>query len=135
MLALTLWINIYLRVMDEGALNDDLVCDGAWGSIRYAKLPDGSMPAKEYLESLDEKDLTRVIALMQRMADVGRICNTEQFRKLDDGIWEFKRGPVRILCFQRGNGWVLTHGYKKQSQRLPASELKRAKRIMESSVE
>lgn len=44
-------------------------------------------------------DQKAIFALLHLTADHGTLGNEEKFRKLNDGIWEFKSFQVRLLLF------------------------------------
>ncbi|MFP3938528.1 MAG: type II toxin-antitoxin system RelE/ParE family toxin [Phycisphaerae bacterium] len=69
------------------------------------------------------------MALLERYSHSGRIWNQRQFRKLDKGVWEFKRGQCRLLCYRDGSTIALTHGFLKKSAKCPRREIDRAVRI------
>jgi phage-related protein len=69
------------------------------------------------------------------MAQVGKIWDTERFRKLCGKIWEFKIHPkVRVSCFQSGKTWFLTHGFDKETGNTPRKEIERAEQIMREHI-
>jgi hypothetical protein len=100
---------------------------GAQRIIVYAFRPDGSSPARDYLEGLDRADQRKFAALFQRMAEIGRVVGEERFKKLQDvswissstgrrrsgAVWEFKIDGHRMLSFPDGRDWVLTNGCPK----------------------
>jgi len=98
-------------------------------TIQYAMCANGSMPAKEFVESLSQGEQTKLAVLFKRMADTGEIRNREQYKKVEGDIWEFKRHQVRVMCFQVRKRVILTHGFRKKANRTPRSEIERAKRI------
>ena len=108
-----------------------VVVRGNQRTIEYAVCANGSMPAKEFVEGLDESEQRRLDVLFRRMADTGKVFNTEQFKQVKDKIYEFKRYQTRVGCFQIGMRWILTHGFVKKGDRWRASEIERAERIME----
>ena len=92
-----------------------------------------SVPAKKFftkLKSERNSDWTRMFVLFQHMALTGKIRNEQQFKHVTDKIYEFKRGQVRMACFQIGNSWVLTHGFIKKRGQWPRKEIKRALKII-----
>ncbi len=94
-------------------------------------------PARDYLQDLRDADcseLRRFLVLFERIAEHGVIRNKTQFRKLEGGIWEFKRGDHRMLCFQDGRAYVLTHGFRKKRQKCPRREIEKAQRIMSKDM-
>lgn len=108
-----------------------IVTRGPLLTIEYAVRTDGSMPAKEFVEGLDEADQLKLIALFCRMAEKGSISNQLQFKKIRGSIFEFKKQQMRVFCFRHGSRWFLTNGYKKKAQKLRMSEIDRAERIMQ----
>lgn len=89
-------------------------------------------PARDFLEDLEKSDLAtlrKFAVTFQHMADAGVIGNKQRFRKVQGIIWEFKYGQYRIVCYQDGRVWVLTHGFIKKCNKCPTKELKRANRI------
>jgi len=110
---------------------DDLLVKGPCAIVAYARRENGSRPAKDFIESLEKLDHAKLTKSFQRMANVGRIHNTERFRKLRGKIYEFKVYPkVRILCFQLGKAWLLTHGFSKETGDTPSRQIERAEDIM-----
>lgn len=95
--------------------------------IAYARRRNGSIPAKEFLDSLEKDAYNKFRALFDRMLEHGKIVNSQKFWKLrgNSELWEFKSKPYRIFTFQDGNTWFLTHGFKKDSDDTPPQEIKR----------
>lgn len=116
---------------DEGLL----LARGAKGTVEHAVRSNGDMEAKEWLDSAPLSIRVRFDHLFRKITATGRISNKEQFRKLRDQIWEFKRGGDRILCFSLGNRWLLTHHYQKGGQKCPPKQIERAERIMDEHIE
>ena len=109
---------------------------GAIYVVEYAVRIDGSMPAKEWLESQTLKVQASFGVLFKRLCQDGRINNEEQFRRLHDHVWEFKRNGHRILCYCSGRRYLLTHQIKKAGGRgkCPPSEIERAETIGEEHI-
>lgn len=112
-----------------------VVARGALRTIECAVCSDGSMPAKDFIESLNEQEQRKLATLFNRMADTGKIWDPRKFKQIQDKIYEFKRYQVRIGCFSVANRWRLTHGFIKKQEKWPKSELKRAERIMGEDLE
>ena len=86
--------------------------------------------AREYIDSLEDKDASRLLPLLIRIEDNGPPKNTEKFKHLEDGIFEIKSHQDRLLCFydkNKRNSLVITHGVKKKTQKLKKEEILRAK--------
>ena len=113
----------------------DFECDplvkGPCAAVAYARRTNGNRPAKDYIENLQRLDQAKLSKSFRTIADVGKIVNKERFRKLRGKIYEFKVHPkVRVLCFQQGKTWYLTHGFDKESGDTPVRQIKRAEDIM-----
>ena len=110
-------------------LDPTLVESGPCGEVRYARRESGAYEARDFLENAPLSTQAKFDHLFRRMVSHGKINNQEKFRKLRDAIWEFKARGDRILCFQHGACWYLTHHYAKSGQRCPAKEIEHAKTI------
>lgn len=99
-------------------------------TVKFAKLKD-SCPAEDFLASLSKKDWEAVVRIIKRLTDVGKIRNTEQFKKISGtDFWEFKAFQIRVFCYFAGQRQlVVTHGYKKKQQKLAQAEIDRMRRI------
>jgi phage-related protein len=114
---------------------EDLLVKGPCGAVAYARRLNGNRPALEYIESLEQSDRAKLAKSFNTMAQVGKIWNTERFRKLRGKIWEFKVYPkVRVLCFQLGSTWLLTHGFDKETGDTPLRQIERAEQIMKEHI-
>ena len=89
----------------------------------------------DFIDDLPSQEQKKVVRLIKDFSERGEIKNREKFRLEERSIYAFKSFQVRILCFFLPNSpkktVVLTHGLKKQKDRLPQSELEKAKRIYE----
>jgi hypothetical protein len=112
-----------------------IVVRGSLRTIEYAVCANGTMPAKSFIEGLDESELRRLDTLFRRMADTGKIHNSQQFKQVEGRIYEFKRYQTRLGCFQVGDRWRLTHGFIKKSDKWPRREIERATRIRQEDLE
>lgn len=86
-----------------------------------------------FLEGLGpnlQKDMTHMIALLERVAVVGPPRNTEISHKIDGEIWEFIKGRLRVFYFyDEGHVVVCTHGLVKKSQKTPKADLAHAEQV------
>lgn len=80
-------------------------------------------------------------ALFRRFAEGGRTsCPAVLFHEIDkaEGIWEFIKGRVRVLCFicpHDGSLLVLTHQFVKSTQKTPKSEISAAVSLKNAYLE
>lgn len=113
---------------------DDPLVKGPCAIVAYARRFSGKRPALDYIENLKRSDQAKLAKSFVKMAQVGRIHNTERFRKLggkSGKIYEFKVHPkVRVLCFQSGKTWLLTHGFDKETGNTPPGQIECAEQIM-----
>ncbi|MBW2645544.1 MAG: type II toxin-antitoxin system RelE/ParE family toxin [Deltaproteobacteria bacterium] len=112
------------------------ICEGNQKSIEAAIRSNGSTPAIEYYQNLPTRDQAKFLKLFERMAEKGQIFNPEKFKLLEDGIFEFKAKPYRILCFMtKDKKVVLTNGFEKQSRKTKSKYLNLAKTIREEYLQ
>ena len=94
----------------------------------------GKSATEEFIDSLDEKAQKKCLFVLGLAKDCG-VLPAQYFKKLagSDGIWEIRiqmGGQIyRLLCFWgAGNSLVLTHGFKKKTQKTPKAEIEIAQR-------
>ena len=110
-----------------------VVSYGPFGRILCAVRRNGNSPAKKFLERLERLDrsmLRRFGVLFGKIVSCGQITNRQQFKKVQDDIWEVKRFQHRIGCFREGPDLVLTHGFVKKADKWRREELEKAHQIM-----
>jgi hypothetical protein len=108
--------------MSQPTNDDVVVADGKRGRLVYARRLDGTMEAKDFLDSnLDVK--ASFGQLFERLVTNGPLFpNPDQFKKMKGisggSVWEFKRGGEgghRFYCVEPSidDRWLLTHHYQK----------------------
>lgn len=113
----------------------DPVVKGPCASVAYARRTNGSRPAKEYIVNLQRLDQAKLSKSFRTIAETGKIFNKERFRHLRGKIYEFKIHPkVRVLCFQQGRTWYLTHGFDKETGDTPERQIECAEDIMSEHI-
>jgi phage-related protein len=107
-----------------------VLADGPERRVVCALRQNGDSEAMRYIEDLGDKEQDKLAALFQKMANFGKLSENK-FKKLvdSDGIWEFRSDAHRLLCFQDGRSWVLTHGFEKSGQKTPKVQITRAQTI------
>ena len=114
-----------------------IVARGKGGIVRYAVQRNGKMPAEEFIadlyKSLTKQKIGKLLVLFQNKAN-GIKLNQLQFKHLEDEIWQFKSGQVRILCFRIDKDIFLTHGFIKKRDKCPPKEISKAKSIMQEHL-
>ena len=106
--------------------------EGEEFTIEGAVCMNSSIPAREYLDSLDTSKRAKFLALFQRLGDHGKISNKEQFKRIEGTkLFEFKWFQDRLPCYfsSRRRIVTVTHGFTKKGNRIPKSQIERAERI------
>lgn len=105
-------------------------------------MPDGSCPAGEFFDGLDARAKAKMSGVMERLAAVGKIANSEAMHKVSSpgsAVYELKvhDGPGYRMygCYRGKNRFLVTHGRKKPSNKEVAGEAKRARSMIEEWVD
>jgi len=85
---------------------------------------------EEFIDALSTPEQKKIVALLERTANEGLPLNREKFKKLEDGIFEFKSFQVRILCTILGKKIILTHGVLKKKDRHDPESIEKARRLL-----
>ena len=99
--------------------------------IIFYKKDDGSEPAKEFLDGLDNKMRAKMIRTVELLRDYGYELREPYSKHLNDGIFELRAKVstdiTRVLYFfVSGRKAILTHGFVKKTQKTPQSEIEKA---------
>jgi phage-related protein len=103
-------------------------------TIEYVELPNGRVPAREFVDSLDNKAAARIDAFIERLRVYGNRMQGKFVKKLTDDIFELRVKQFdrifRILFFyQPGMLIVITSGFQKKTQETPPAEITRAEQL------
>jgi len=103
-------------------------------TIEYVELPNGRMPAREFVDSLDDKAAARIDAFIERLRVYGNRMQGKFVKKLTDDIFELRVKQFdrifRVLFFyQPGMLIVITAGFQKKTQLTPPGEIARAEQL------
>lgn len=102
--------------------------------IDYVELPNGRVPAREFVDSLDEGAAARIDAFIDRLRLYGNRLQGKFVKKLTSDIFElrvkqFDRIFRVFFFYQPGRLVVITSGFQKKTQETPPSELARAEKL------
>jgi phage-related protein len=102
--------------------------------IEYVELPNGRMPAREFVDWLDDKAAARIDAFIERLRVYGNRMQGKFVKKLTDDIFELRVKQFdrifRVLFFyQPGMLIVITSGFQKKTQETPPAEIARAEQL------
>jgi phage-related protein len=103
-------------------------------TIEYVELPNGRVPAREFVDSLDEKAAARIDAFIERLRIYGNRMQGKFVKKLSDDIFELRVKQFdrifRVLFFyQPGMLIVITSGFQKKTEQAPPGEITRAEQL------
>ncbi len=99
-------------------------------NVEYAIRGNGISKSKDFIDQLDNVQKAKILKIIERYADKGKIWNKEKFNKVEGDIWEFKDFQTRVLMYHCARGCIaLTHGFIKKRGRTPKSQIKRANQI------
>src|SRR6202140_1841293 len=103
-------------------------------TIEYVELPNGRVPAREVVDSLDDKAAARIDAFIERLRIHGNRMQGKFVKKLTNDIFElrvkqFDRIFRVLFFFQPGMIIVITSGFQKKTEQTPPSEIARAEQL------
>jgi len=101
------------------------------------ELPNGRIPAREFVDSLDDKAAARIDAFIERLRVYGNRMEAKFVKKLTKDIFELRVKQFdrifRILFFyQPGMLVVIASGFQKKTQETPPAEITRAEQLRSS---
>jgi len=103
-------------------------------TIEYVELPNGRVPARDFVDSLDDKAAARIDAFIERLRIYGNRMQGKFVKKLTDDVFELRVKQFdrifRVLFFyQPGMLIVITSGFQKKTEQTPPAEIARAERL------
>lgn len=109
--------------------------------IVFYETVDGSSPVEEYLDTLTDKVVKKVIFTFELIEEL-EIVPSKYLKKLTntDDIWEIRvkvgSDIYRIFCFMyKGSLVVLTNGYQKKTDKVDKKEIVRAEKYKKDYIE
>ena len=103
-------------------------------TIEYVTLPNGRVPAGEFVDSIDEKAAAKVAAFITQLRVHGNQMPAKYVTKLTADLFELRVKHFdrifRVLFFYHpGKLIVITSGFQKLTQQTPPGEIARAERL------
>jgi len=103
-------------------------------TIEYLELPSGRLPAREFIDSLDDAAAARIDAFIERLRIAGNRMQGQFVKKISENIFELRVKQFdrifRVLFFyQPGMLILLTSGFQKKTQRTPPGEIVKAEQL------
>jgi hypothetical protein len=111
--------------------NREVLYKGKFLSVELAITSNGKCPAKKFLDGLSKSDREKILRIIKRLADKGKVANREQFKKIEGtDFFEFKNFQTRMPCyFHAGRRVIITHGFPKQKDSIEPKQIDRMERI------
>jgi hypothetical protein len=99
--------------------------------VELARTANGRFPAKKFLDGLSKLDREKILRIIKRLADEGKVANRQQFKKIEgEEFFEFKNFQIRMPCYFHADGRVIiTHGFIKKGDSIEPEQIDRMKRI------
>jgi hypothetical protein len=109
----------------------EVLYKGNFHTIELAVTANERCPAKKFLNGLSKDDIGKILRVIKRLADEGKVTNREQFKKIEgEDFFEFKNSQIRMPCyFHAGGRLIITHGFIKKGDWIRPEEIDRMKRI------
>jgi phage-related protein len=103
-------------------------------TIDYVELPNGRTPARDFIDSLDDKTAARIDAFVERLRTYGNRMQGKFVKKVTDDIFElqvkqFDRIFRVFFFYQPGMLIVITSGFQKKTDQTPPGEIARAEQL------
>jgi phage-related protein len=103
-------------------------------TVEYVELPNGRVPAREFVDSLDDRAAARIDAFIERLRIYGNRMQGKFVKKLTADIFELRVKQFdrifRVLFFyQPGMLIVLTSGFQKKTEQTPPGEITRSEQL------
>ena len=108
---------------------------GKFHTVELAITANGRCPGKKFLDDLSKLDREKILRIIKRLADEGKVTNREQFKKIEgEDFFEFKNFQIRMPCYFRSDGRIIiTHGFIKKGDSIKPEEIERLKRICDEN--
>ena len=108
--------------------------------VVYYREESGRVPIEKWLMNLPRQHYGKCLSSIRRLRQAGHRLRHPHAHVLEDGICELRPryGKVRywILYFWHSTGVVISHGFVKKTDKVPQSEIERArnrKRLFEQN--
>jgi len=109
----------------------EVLYKGKLHTVELAITSNGRCPGKKFLDGLSKVDREKILRIIKRRADEGKLTNREQFKKIEgEDFFEFKNFQIRMPCYFHVDGRVIiTHGFLKKGDSIEPEQIYRMKRI------
>jgi len=109
-------------------------------TVLFFEKGNGTYPAEEYINSLDDKLSAKIYRILVMIRDNGPELREPYSSHLSDGIFEIRvrigTNLARVLYFfYIGRRVIVTHGFTKKTRKTPPSEIDKAKAYRKDFLE
>jgi phage-related protein len=99
--------------------------------VEFYRKANGRCPTEEFLDSLENEEKVFIRRAIWRLAEYGYELKRPHAAPLRDHILELRKrthkGNIRLLYFFfDGEKFIITHGFKKKSNKVPSNEIDKA---------
>jgi phage-related protein len=99
----------------------------------FYDLPDGTEPAREFIQSLETKMRAKAVREIGLLEEVGQELREPHSKPIQEGIFELRirwsKDTARVFYFfYVDKQIVLTNGFMKKTQKTPRKEIEKALR-------
>ena len=115
----------------------EVLYKGTFHSVELAITANGRCPGKKFLDGLSKDDREKILRIIKRLANEGKVANRQQFKKIEgEEFFEFKNFQIRMPCYFHADGRIIiTHGFLKKGDSIRPEEIDRMKRIRDEYEE
>ncbi len=107
-----------------------IVYNGIKYDVEMIEFGNGKSEAEKFYNSLSEKSKVGFYRLFMALGNNGFIKSKKHFNYEGDKIYAFKNEQARFLCFfANERKVVITHGFNKKQDKIPANEKEKALKI------
>lgn len=106
-----------------------IVYTGQKFSIEFFELENGKNEGEDFYRSLDDSTRKSFLYLFKTLGNLGQIKNKTKFNFEGEKLFAFKHEQVRFTCFFANKKVIITHGFYKKQDKIPANEKKKALKI------
>lgn len=111
----------------EKQITEFIAYKGQCFTIEWFYDEDGKSEAYDYYKQLPVERRQKLLVLLKRLGDTGKIFDLTKFRHEGDQIYAFKPRPDRFLCFFFvGKKAIITNAFEKKTDKLPKQEKRKA---------
>jgi hypothetical protein len=109
----------------------EVLYKGPFYTVELAITANGRCPGKKFLGGLSKSDREKILRIIKRLADKGKVANGQQFKKIEGtDFFEFKNFQTRMPCyFHADSRVIITHGFPKKEDSIEPEQINRMKRI------